>query len=980
MKQILKKGKVKGTVLFTTTGVMLVLVVFLMSTLVLATSSNRRSYYTYYESQAQYAAQAALDAIASSAYSDGAFYSWIVDSVTDALDPNTGEPTRYPITVDFARGSSSPTDTNGTRIQFTNETTNARGETVCPVECFVQRAGSNFVWDDVTQAVHEQRAWKITATASVGHGKNATEYSVVNYIYENFHLDDLSTIDTRTNIAENTVHNYSWDPDPPPIDTESGTLVDAISAIGRAGNNNNFTSLGPQSSGLSNFPVGRIRYDSADSGYTVQTINQNYAVGDVLYVNSLYSSVLRDVEFQRFGEHAIYYGNIYCSNKGNHGFHWSSHMSASEVGRYTNGVVPYNALPYVYVDGTIYLANEPANSPGLSGGGIYVGDHRDVDGYYPVNLYCGGVNTGSAANVAFGVWGDAYLYDPDIDSIICCGDFENNTALKCFVSNNVGKAATQWGDARKVGGNIICNNRSLTLGEAKTMTIDGDLIMTNKNSTLKITNTVTVTGKVVCAGNIQGRDQLVCNNIITSGSDAFEDQYDRAYRDRLGTDGYAAYINNGLAMPLMPFPYRLDEIFQEYKRWDLASADEETARNYIRSGERLISESNQAGHGWDVKRISKTNPQTNVTETTYVPYTSPVLENQWFVPSFNPVDPSDSVTRLLHQSSSCIDDEAAFDSQSTSVQNYDASNRPMQANVPVLYHDATGGVQTPTLNNAYVINENCTIDFTATNPTNSQPYYSKATFFIDPYKNGHSDRTSPLMIKLTGGTLDPSQITIVVNNTAIYSSDYESISSAYAEQDTVYYAGRREVYIFLQEGFQPKAQAFKLCTSGGYGQMQANSWRVVSNPIYPGQDGYADLSPELKYAYELVPNVKVFGQRFATYTFPNACFMNADVWMPTSTIENFNASNYQASAAYREYSNSSVYNAPTTSMIGVGSMLCDTLNSSPNVAMIAYIGDRNRNHTDEPGQREEILSPVYNSNDLGQENIDHFQDDHIGPT
>ena len=81
MKQIMMKGKqrVKGTVLFTVVTVMMVMVVFLMSTLILTTSANRRSYYTYYQTQAQYAAQAALDTITNSAYNDSGFYSWLSD-------------------------------------------------------------------------------------------------------------------------------------------------------------------------------------------------------------------------------------------------------------------------------------------------------------------------------------------------------------------------------------------------------------------------------------------------------------------------------------------------------------------------------------------------------------------------------------------------------------------------------------------------------------------------------------------------------------------------------------------------------------------------------------------------------------------------------------------------------------------------------------------------------------------------------------
>ena len=77
MNKIMKKGKVEGSILFTVVLVMMVMVVFLMATLGLTSSANRRSYYTYFETQAQYAAQAALDAVTNSAYTDGEFYDWV---------------------------------------------------------------------------------------------------------------------------------------------------------------------------------------------------------------------------------------------------------------------------------------------------------------------------------------------------------------------------------------------------------------------------------------------------------------------------------------------------------------------------------------------------------------------------------------------------------------------------------------------------------------------------------------------------------------------------------------------------------------------------------------------------------------------------------------------------------------------------------------------------------------------------------------
>lgn len=160
MKQFLKKGKAEGSVLFTVVAVMLVMVVFLMSTMVLTTSAHRRSYYTFHETQAQYAAQAAIDAVTNSAYTDSGFYNWVKTTA--------GSGANAEVTVSF----------NGSGINFTGGDQR--------VVCQIEATDNLMVWDDMTRAVHPQTAYKLTATASVGNGRNRSEYTVVNYIYENY--------------------------------------------------------------------------------------------------------------------------------------------------------------------------------------------------------------------------------------------------------------------------------------------------------------------------------------------------------------------------------------------------------------------------------------------------------------------------------------------------------------------------------------------------------------------------------------------------------------------------------------------------------------------------------------------------------------------------------------------------------------------------------------------------------------------------
>ena len=65
-----KKGKVGGSVLFTVIVVMMVLVVFLMGTLGLASAANKRAQNSYTSSQAQYTARMAVESVLAAMQND----------------------------------------------------------------------------------------------------------------------------------------------------------------------------------------------------------------------------------------------------------------------------------------------------------------------------------------------------------------------------------------------------------------------------------------------------------------------------------------------------------------------------------------------------------------------------------------------------------------------------------------------------------------------------------------------------------------------------------------------------------------------------------------------------------------------------------------------------------------------------------------------------------------------------------------------
>lgn len=1091
MKQFLKKGKAEGSVLFTVVSVMLVLVVFLMSTMVLTSSANRRSYYTYFETQAQYAAQAALDAVTNSAYTDAGFYEWVKAETASKIGRPLSEQPK--VTVNFGTGLNPAIANDDSGIQFTGNNSS--------VECTIEQTGKKImVWDDVTQAVHEQTAYKITATASVGNGRNRADYTVVNYIYENFRVPEGSEIPSVMNNASNTIKN--WNRSGAPGDPGSGgSILQAVWSLGMADTANNMTYFGPQYSGMASIPVGRIKYDKA--GQNLNKSNDNYAVGNAVYVGNynLVNSYMMNFTFEKFGESAQFWGNLQYDGAAkaaggdgkDQGFFFNAKISEDEVTAAKaayGSPIPYTAQPYVYVDGVVRLTKE---------GGLYFGrmekPANDKGGrsgdFYNVNLFCGGVQMANANTGAeFSVGGDLYMYDPLIESEI--KGVDGYTVLARFTSDNINKANTQWSDYA-VGGNVICNNQTLRLNtdnNRKNLVIDGDLILTNPAGALYIFNDITVRGKVLCAAYLseESLNRINCNTIVSrtyakvNGNVLSVDNYtenesyyvkqnedgqwyfdyddflftrygDGAYDDRVKID-MDAYRATGYV--LMPYSMRLDEIFDEYLRWDLQSDDITIAAENAHN-DPYVQESKNCGHiwgssdtnysmktfesesiyvwdtfeeeeveviWWDVddytfyhsgldtvsyekgeffdetgqRRWSKGVYRTiqNVGKEghwtsgyAYVPYTTHVTNNN-FIEHFEPVT-SESAIKAKIDPKYYIDTLAEFEVDMDTAPRYNSKNEGLHKDVSVVYHkndqnygSESAALGVKTLKNAMIITDSCYINM---NELGDVPV------FIDPYAKSFSD-SKPMRIVMSGSN---SRGNVIINNTAIYSgADYTTYSSL---ASTGSYASRRQVYIFFADDFEANASpGFRIYMSGTYGQsgapdvfgpnsteFKAGDFRVVSNPIYPDSTTWDSLDYTVKYAYELVPNTVIFGQRNANYKFNNAGFLNAEILMPTSYMDHSNASNYKAKIDYKEEYYSLSYNTAQTAQgdaglpcIGLGTILCKGITTGSNTACMVYIGDTHRGG----GEPSIVYDPDGgnnpNSAKLGSDNQDFFNNDHMG--
>ena len=996
MKQILEERKAlakkKGTVLMTVVGVMMVLVVFLISTLVLTASANRRSYYTYYETQAQYAAQAALDAVTNSAYSNKSFYDWVSTKVVTGESPK-------PITVDFAATSN---------IQFTNNDK--------VVNCTIERIPDNYVWDRDTKAIHSQRAWKITATASVGKGRNRADYTVCNYIYENYRAPEEGLNSGIQNQAESTVYN-----DPEDEEEQSKVIAIGTMQYGGASSANNMIYLGPQITGTSKLPDGRGNYDGKEQ----KVDNNNGAVGNIVFTNGIQSNVHIVNEFQRKGECAVYYGNIVGGN--------SSVVSWYANIQDTYKPTDYSEYNFVYVEGKM--------NPGQTN--LIVGRRKNgtevgTAGNYPVNLFAGCVDTSQAqTQKSVVVYGDAYLLDPELDSY-WDGYTDGTSTLASFVSNNVNKANVNANLNAPVGGNIYSMNRNLTLsGEKKKLVIDGNVVFANPGGTLTIKGNVEVKGKIICAGTYSGNLPAITGTAVNSYIDTAYAYYNPNYKTSVPNDTFTeqkqvidtvTYIytfvcgysdpNYGAeaAKPgnitagwsgdlkdpsqftqggvyheevkttyktetvtstvnydfsLFPFGYRSDEIFERYYRWDLKQPSTVGKAQTVANAKNdlLVKESIACGHNWEGAELM-TDCYGN---SYYVPYTFPVNMAHKLIDEFKVANPTSAVDSLKANSDPVYETEADFKNAMGTTAAGKTISVGAGSGVKICYHSNNENESELILPNATLVSESCVLNVA-----------SGATVVLDPSQR--PNKNVPLYIYLTGG----GSCDIIVNNTANYAlGAMEPV--AYFDEATrkaTTLAAHGEVCIFLDPAFN--CDKVTIMTSGMYGRLagapgenKTGDLYIVQNPIYPGDPNFGKNTAELvdnvrvydkkfTFAYELVPNAILMGQKGATYFGTNGFFWNAEVIMPTARLGAGTSNFCNARPYYREeWDSLTRVGEASTYLIGVGGSMTDSITLNDKYGSLAYIGD---------SHRKTISTITYgnNSSDLGADNKDYLHNNYQG--
>ena len=143
---------------------------------------------------------------------------------------------------------------------------------------------------------------------------------------------------------------------------------------------------------------------------------------------------------------------------------------------------------------------------------------------------------------------------------------------------------------------------------------------------------------------------------------------------------------------------------------------------------------------------------------------------------------------------------------------------------------------------------------------------------------------------------------------------------------------------------------FKLMTTGAYSITQTEEKTpVIGSPSYSWLTD--SLSPDVLngnpdiYTYQYIPNVTLFGQKEASYSFQNGALFNANICMPESDLINTFSVMPYINVEYREYPESALpavpYYSPNLGLKSLGTMTVRSY-SSTNGGDIVGLPDRNR--------------------------------------
>ncbi len=739
---------------------------------------------------------------------------------------------------------------------------------------------------------------------------------------------------------------------------------------------NNGSYYGGQRFGAGQIPAGRGFYveEAASSGsYGASAVNELrndcVFVGDTVFTGSVYSNNHVNLDFQNPGEGLTVYGNLKAGSAFNVNASWDSFQKVNN-----NIKALYQEIPYIYVDGIF-----SSTFPNALEFGAHETAEQDIRTVAPVNIYAGAMQL--TQDTRYYGKGDICLYDPALDSTLSCTVFRlRDSEYPVMQTPAMDEQAEPTVETRL--GNIYCNNKSLTIGSRDQETvINGDLVFANPEGVLNITGCLEVYGDIICAGtmNVQRNrqdDVRVHGHIYTYSGEWMTDMDMYAWYDgepeRVFHDETGVYFSDDPGMiredmdrllygsemqsetpyhyAFFPVNARKENLLEQYVRWDLAAGSMDEAQEMLMNDPE-IQAGIARGQEWQIIKAE------GIGGNRF----APVCEGRGYyrgcIPSGIPLT-SDMLRENYGAPYRIIADEAEFKATYPEAGQVSYTEQDVRrSNVRFFSCDYSGAEREWNIESVPVITQSCTLT----------PRFgdgSRENFiFIDPRANNY-DEQNPMAILLDLSQCNPNNpLTILVNN----NTDYHMSGSGYdytspmpaavsAQESGAVLPGRQDVLIFLKPpessygmpSFMMKN--FKLVTTGAYSITQTEEKTpVIGSPSYalltdPESDDVLSGNPDI-YKYQYIPNVTLFGQIDAAYSFQNGALFNANICMPGSDLINTFSVLPSINVEYREYPENALpaetYYSPNLGLKSLGTMTVRSY-SSTNGGDIVGLPDRNR--------------------------------------
>lgn len=469
IEKIEKNRKLHGTVLLTVVMVMSLLIIFLFSTLTLATAANNRAHVNYSTAQTQVTSRTVVDAAIKAMELDSDYAKAIGDieingemKVPVALGSTVSNSGRYgdidAVLVTYEGSKRFYNDvadewTDGDIIKFSSTVSMAGVDTTTAAYIVKQKPKHS------TSAGGNGAGFVTTASANLACQTNLYGGSYIN-------LPELK-FDNVTN------KYYSTD--------DSGAT---------------YTYDYKNPATYRNFPA----YSAGDSSTYFNLYNSNaFAEADLYVNNNMFIENWSGFIFPGEGTGITIWGDLIYN---------ASNLKILGNGFDSTTDINFNKLPYIYVDGAFKFTNRT---------------HFNVntDNKLPLNVFCGYFDATGASN-GLTMNADIYCMDDDKTSYFT---FNSTSNLEAWVSSVVNKC-DPIEPTSKLHGSIYSAGNA----DFKNFTVPGDVRIAGN---CKIEGNVNITGDLVVGGELKIESgatlkvtgDIYCDNLVNNGNLSKEPNY-----------------------------------------------------------------------------------------------------------------------------------------------------------------------------------------------------------------------------------------------------------------------------------------------------------------------------------------------------------------------------------------------------------------------------------------------------------------------